>query len=103
MWKPGGYGVIIGGRDLGVSHPRWFGYGKVLLYGTSSGSNTESSSHNYSSALASSLEDTHFVVGVDYEEVLPEVVEAEVSVILMVDTDRKLQLIHMNKGSKHLS
>lgn len=47
-------------------------------------------SHNYSLALASSVANNHFVVGVDFVEVLPKVVEVEVSGILVVDTDQKL-------------
>lgn len=56
--------------------------------------------HNYSLPLAGSLENIHFVVGVDFMEASPEVVEAEVSGILVVDTDLKLRLIHMDKASK---
>lgn len=44
--------------------------------------------------------DIHFVVGVDSMEEFPEVVEAEVSGILVVDTSQKLWLIHIDKGSK---
>lgn len=62
----------------------------------------ESSFHNYSPTLAGSLEDTHFVVGFDFVKVFPKVVETEVSGIVVVYIDRKLQLIHMDKCSKSL-